>query len=84
LGESLGDGGEALGVGRTVRAGQSFSFGLVTNKMISIRELSTEHLSNKGDREVENKIVQIRSSGGYLGSLSDISLLRRLLAEFQG
>jgi len=49
--------GESLGVGRTVRAGQSFGFGLVTN----IRDLSTEHLSGGGDREVENEIVQIRS-----------------------
>ena len=57
LGESLSDGGEVLGVGRIVWAGQSFSFGLVTN----IRELGTEHLSNEGDREVENEIVQIRS-----------------------
>jgi len=56
LGESLSDRGEILDIGRTVRAGQSLGFGL-----ISMGKLSTEHLSNEGVREVGDEIVQIRS-----------------------
>jgi len=59
FGESLGDGGEILGVGETVRAGPSLCFGLVTDKIVNIGkdflELGAEELRNEGSREVEDE-----------------------------
>ena len=59
FGESLGDGGEIFGVGKTVRAGPSLCFGLVTDKIINIGEdfleLGTEELRDEGSGEVEDK-----------------------------
>ena len=83
LGESLGDGGEILGVGKTVRAGRGFSFSLVANGVIDMGELRT----SEGRREVEDEELGKSSmevtSWGYLGSSSHFSLLQRLLAGSQ-
>jgi len=59
LGERLRDGGDILGVRKTVRASPSLSFCLVTDNIVDIRqyflELSAEKLSDEGSREVEDE-----------------------------
>jgi hypothetical protein len=58
-GESLGDGGEVLGVRKTVRAGPSLGFGLVTDEIVDVGEdfleLGTEKLRDEGSREVKDE-----------------------------
>ena len=83
LGESLGDGRETLGVGKTVRAGRGFGFSLVANGVTDMGELRT----SEGSREVEDEKLGKSStevtSWGYIGSSSHFSLLQRLLAGSQ-
>ena len=50
LSENLGDGREILRVRKTVSARPNLRFGLVTNKIINIRKLSTENLGNEGGK----------------------------------
>lgn len=57
--ESLGDGGNILGVREPVRASPSLGFCFVTDEIVDVwknlLELSTEKLSDEGSREVENE-----------------------------
>ena len=64
---------EIPGVGKTVRAGQSLGFGLVTDGIIDMENLSTEAegLSNAGSREVEDEIVH---AGSHPGDISAVHL----------
>ena len=64
--ESLGDGGDVLGVRKTVRARPSLGFRLVADDIINIREdfleLSTEELGDEGSREVKDEDLRKSST----------------------
>jgi len=66
--KSLGDGGDVLGIWKTVRARPSLGFCLVTDDIIDIREnlleLSTEELGDEGSREIEDEDLMKSSTSG--------------------
>lgn len=60
-GESLGDGGEVLGIGKATRAGPSLSFCLVADEIVDVweylLELSAEKLSDEGSGKIEDEYL---------------------------
>ena len=70
LGESLGDGGETLRVGKTVRARPNFEFGLIADEIINMGKLSTKNLGSEGGGEVEDEDLEISSMEGHIQGIS--------------